>query len=120
MLRICNEAFVFGVPPRQFRESSVIPIYKAKGSSDKWQNYRGISLMSMGAKLFNGLILNRLAPKLDLHMRMEQNGLRRQRTTTHHLIFLRRLVEETKIRKEATLVLCFVDLAKAFDFVPRR
>jgi len=76
--------------------------------------------MSMGAKLYNRLILNRLAPKLDLHMRTEQNGFRWQRTTTHHLIFLRRLVEETRIRREATLVLCFVDLAKAFDSVPRR
>lgn len=45
MLRICNEAFGSGKPPPLFLESSIIPIYKSKGSCNDWKNYRGISLV---------------------------------------------------------------------------
>lgn len=36
------------------------------------------------------------------------------------MIFLRRLIKEIRVRREASLILCFVDLANAFDSVPRR
>lgn len=119
VLRICNESFRTSTVPPLFVETTVIQIYK-KGNPNEWSNYRPISLMSIGAKLYNRLILNRIAPVLDKYLRSEQNGFRPQRSTTHHILLLRRLLEETDVRKDARIILCFVDLQRAFDSVPRR
>ena len=38
------------------------------------ENYRGITLTPIAAKIYNLLILNRIRPKIDLILRKYQNG----------------------------------------------
>jgi hypothetical protein len=95
----------------------MVMIYKGKGDSALPGNYRGIAIMRTVAKLFFRLTLNRIEPALDSHLRPEQNGFRKARNTTQHILALRRLIEEVEASPEANLVLIFIDFVKAFDSV---
>ena len=46
------------------------------------KNYRGIILTSIAAKIYNALLRNRIEPKIDNILRKNQNGFRRNRSTT--------------------------------------
>lgn len=116
LLDIFNTSLATGTHPLQFLEATVIPVFK-KGNQNEWKNYRPITLMSVAAKAFNKILLNRLRV-LDSHLRPSQNGFRRQRCTLQHVFFLRRLIEEANT-KGTNLALCFVDFSRAFDSVSR-
>ena len=59
---------------------NIVPIPKS-GDLSLSGNYRGISLSSIVAKTYNRLILNRILPVLDCHLRTNQNGFRVGRTS---------------------------------------
>ena len=58
ILHICNAVYQSGVAPIQWTNNIIVPVPK-KGDLQLMKNYRGISLMSLAAKLYNRLILNR-------------------------------------------------------------
>ena len=64
------------------------------------------------------MIWNRIQPKIDPHLRMNQNVLRPEISTTTHVLGLRRLIAEVKERNLKT-TLVFIDFKKAFASVPR-
>ena len=82
-------------------------------------NYRGISLSSLVAKTYNRMIMNRIRPYLDCHLRTNQNGFRSGRSTTSHILALRRLIEGVK-ETNLEAILIFIDFKKALDTVHRR
>ena len=86
---------------------NIIPIPK-EGDLSLGSNYRCISLTSLVAKTYNRMILNRIRPHLDCHLRKNQNGLRSGRTTTSQIIGLRRLIEGVK-DKNLEAILIFID-----------
>ena len=74
--------------------------------------------MPIAAKVYNKLILNRLAPHIDPLLRRNQNGFRKGRGTLSQILSIRRILEEMrKLNKEA--IISFVDFRKAFDSVSR-
>ena len=95
----------------------IIPLPK-KGSLDVPEHYRGIALSSLAAKITNKMILNRIQPVLDHHLRNNQNGFRPARSTTAHILGLRRLIEGVKSNNLKS-ILVFVDFKKAFDSIHR-
>ena len=94
-----------------------MPIPKS-GDLSKGGNYRGISLSSIVAKTYNRMILNRLRPELDEHLRANQNGFRVGRTTMGHILALRRLIEGVKANNLPS-VITYIDFRKAFDTIHR-
>ena len=74
--------------------------------------------MSIAAKIYNKIILNRLVPFIDPLLRKNQNGFRRGRSTLSQILSLRRIIEECKLSNR-DLALVFVDFSKAFDSVDR-
>ncbi len=72
--------------------------------------------MSIAAKIYNKMLLNCLIPFVEPLLRRNQNGFRRGRSTLSQIICLRRLIEESKLKKP-NLALVFVDFSKAFDSV---
>ena len=81
-------------------------------------NYHGIALSQIAAKVFNRCILNRIRPVIDKVLRPNQNGFRQSRSTSAHILALRRICEELKNHSQEA-VLVFIDFKKAFDSVDR-
>ena len=64
------------------------------------------------------MIMNRIRPYLDCHLRKNRNGFRSERTTTSQILALRRLIERVK-DNNIEAILIFIDFKKAFDTVHR-
>ena len=117
LLKLCNHTFEHHIPPKIWCKSLIIPIPK-KGDLTIPNNYRGISLSPIAAKIYNKLLLNRILPAIDPILRKNQNGFRPGRSTISQVLVLRRIIEEIKrCNREAYLV--FVDFRKAFDSIHR-
>ena len=76
----------------------ILPFPK-KGDLGLAKNYRGITLTSIEAKIYNALLRNRIEPKIDNILRKNQNGFRRNRSTTSQILTIHRILEgvQTKI-----------------------
>jgi len=70
-------------------------------------NWRGISLMSLLAKLYNCVLLNRLRLALDPLLRKNQNGFRPGRGCPEHILCLRRLIEGFKVKGGGGVIIDF-------------
>ena len=92
VLDFCNDALLKGKKPSQWSILNIVLIPKS-GDLSIGGNYRGISLSSIVAKTCNRMILNRIKPELDRHLRTNQNRFRVGRTTVGHILALRRLIE---------------------------
>eukprot|EP00111_Clytia_hemisphaerica_P013338 TCONS_00039146-protein len=116
LLHFCN-ATLNGERPDEWGLSCIVPVPK-KGDLTKVDNYRGISLTQVAAKLYNRLILNRIRPEIDQKLRFNQNGFRPSRSTSSQVLALRRLVEEVN-NHNVEAVLTFIGFKEAFDSINR-
>ena len=92
--------------------------FPKKGDLGLAKNYRGITLTSIAAKIYNALLRNRIEPKMENILRKNQNGFRRNRSTTSQILTIRRILEGVRAKNlQATLL--FVDFTKAFDSIHR-
>ena len=96
---------------------NIVPVPKS-GDLSITDNYRGISLICIIAKMYNRMILNRIRKVLDLKLRPNQNGFRGKRTTVGQILALRRIIEGVKANN-LSAVLTFIDFKKAFDTIHR-
>jgi len=81
--------------PQDFKDASIIHLYKRKGDHACCDNHRGISLLSVAGKVLTRVLLNRLSVHVDeLGILPEsQGGFRTGRGTTD-MIFSARKLEE--------------------------
>ena len=104
-------------PIDRWTKGCILPFPK-KGDLGSVKNYRGITLASIAAKIYNALLRNRIVPQIDKILRKNQNGLRRNRSTTSQILTIRRILVGVRAKKlQATLL--FVDFTKAFDSIHR-
>ena len=64
------------------------------------------------------MILNRIQPEVEKKLRDNQNGFRKGRSTTSHILTLRRILQGARA-KNLSAVMVFIDFRKAFDSVDR-
>ena len=95
----------------------ILPFPK-KGDLGLAKNYRGITLTSIAAKIYNALLQNHIEPKIYNILRKNQNGFRRNRSTTSQILTIRRILEGVRA-KNLQAKLIFVDFTKAFDSIHR-
>ncbi|BHF74785.1 hypothetical protein SprV_0501787400 [Sparganum proliferum] len=95
----------------------LVPILK-KGDKTRCQNYRGISLIDVAAKIFAIVLLRRFQAVRDSRTRPNQAGFRAGRGCADQIFTLRRILEFRHSYQQPTAV-CFVDFAAAFDSVHR-
>ena len=100
------------------RRKSTVKEKLKKGNLGLAKNYRGITLTSIAAKIYNALLRNRIEPKIDNILRKKQNGLRRNRSTTSQILTIQRILEGVRA-KNLQVTLLFVDFTKAFDSIHR-
>ena len=112
LLRQCNAVYSQNRIER-WTKGCILPFPK-KGDLGLAKNYRGITLTSIAAKIYNALLRNSIEPKIDNILRKNQNGFRRNRSTTSQILTIRRILEGVRAKNlQATLL--FVDFTKAFD-----
>ena len=116
-LHMCNRALLENEKPEMWSLMNIVPVPKS-GDLSSTDNYRGISLICIIAKMYNRMILNRIRDVLDLKLRPNQNGFRKKRTTVGQILALRRIIEGVKANNLAA-VLVFIDFKKAFDTIHR-
>ena len=107
------------VLPQDFKDASIVHLYKKKGNRQACDNHRGISLLSIAGKILARILLNRLNAHLERgYLPESQCGFRANRGTVD-MIFAARQLQEKCMEKRVSLYTTFVDLTKAFDTVSR-
>lgn len=105
--------------PQEFKDASIVHLYKRKGNRQCCDNHRGISLLAIASKILSRVLLNRLTQHLEDGLLPEsQCGFRKRRGTVD-MIFAARQLQEKCQEQHADLYTTFVDLTKAFDTVNR-
>nr|VZI44919.1 unnamed protein product [Spirometra erinaceieuropaei] len=108
-----------GEVPQDFKDATIVHLYKRIGNRQVCDNHRGISLLNIAGKIFARILLNRLNNHLEQGLLPEsQCGFRRHRGTTD-MIFAARQLQEKCQEMRTHLYSTFVDLTKAFDTVNR-
>lgn len=120
LLRILNRIWDTGIVPKSFKESIIFPIYK-KGNKEEAKNYRGVSLLNTGGKIFTKILQKRMQKfvKENKLITESQAGYREDYSTIDHVYSLKGMIEICK-RRGKKLYACFVDKSAAFDTVNRR
>ena len=105
--------------PQEFKDATIVHIYKRKGNKRSCDNHRGISLLSIAGKILARVLLNRLLKHLEQgHLPESQCGFRAGRGTID-MVFAARQLQEKSMEQHQDLYMTFVDLTKAFDTVSR-
>ncbi len=91
-----------------------------EGDASKFDNYRGIMVGPIVAKLFAMILDKRLNEWVEQHVLCAkgQARFRKDYHTTDQLFILRTLIEQSKAKKKS-LYYCFMDLKKVFNTMPR-
>ena len=95
----------------------MVPIFKRKGDAMSCGAYRRVKLLEHAMKIVEKVLERRFWRMVK--MDEMQFGFMPGKGTIDAMFILRRLQEEY-LDKEKKLYMCFVDLEKAFDSVPRK
>jgi len=101
-----NVFWIYGDIPEEWRTAIVIPIHK-KGARNNPDNYRGISLLNTGYKIYPKMFAKRLTVIAEALLLEEQNGFRKGRSWMDCIFSASQVIEK------------LIDFKKAFDSVYR-
>jgi len=118
LLNIFNYCIETGTIPDEWKFSIVLPLFKNKGKADDCNNYRGISLLSPIAKIFETLLAEQVSFYFESNnlFHPSQHGFRKNFSCESAL---HEIISELNDAKDKRLIalLLFIDFRKAFDTV---
>ena len=117
MMELCQRVLDGKGIPTEWKTSILVPIFKGKGDVMNCSSYRGIKLLEHAMKIVERVLEKRIRRIIDLDEM--QFGFMQGRGTADAIFILRRLQEAYR-EVDKKLYICFVDMEKAFDRVPRR
>ena len=115
LARVFNLSLKEGVVPFEWKEANIIPLFK-KGSRNKSENYRPVSLTSVICKLLERLIKDHMVHFLVKHklFNSSQHGFLNARSClTNMLCFLEEITKWIHVGSPVI----YLDFQKAFDKV---
>ena len=115
-----NELYSSGSAPQSFGRSIIFPLYK-KGAQNVVSNYRGISFMDTLAKIYAGMLLERLTIWMtDENILNEfQAGFRKKYSTVDNIFNLISVCKFKLRVKRSKVYAFFIDFASVFDRINR-
>ena len=114
--KLFNKTLQSGKFPTSWKNASVTPIFKKKGSSSDPTNYRPISLLPNLSKILEKLVFNKIYEHLNNNnlLTEKQSGYRPGHSTHIQLLLLtHKLYSSLNENKDFTVV--FLDISKYFD-----
>uniref|UniRef100_A0A0A9Y6A7 RNA-directed DNA polymerase from mobile element jockey n=1 Tax=Lygus hesperus TaxID=30085 RepID=A0A0A9Y6A7_LYGHE len=120
LLNFFNEVFESDEAPKSFGRSVIFPLFK-KVARNIVNNYRGISFMNTLAKVYAGLLLERLSLWMEEEgvLNEYQAGFRKNFSTIDNIFNLTSLVKIKLRIKRSRVYAFFIDFASVFDRVNR-
>lgn len=114
LVKVVQTSWEEGKVPAAFQRALVVAIPKKPGAA-KWDDHRGITLLSVASKVLARVLLNRAraAPVHEM-----QHGFRQGNSTVDAIQVVTNVMSECR-RVGIPAVATFVDLTKAYDTVPR-
>jgi len=116
-LNLLNACWINGDIPKVWRTAVVIPVHK-NGDINNPVNYRGISLLNTGYKIYSKIIAKRLTVIAEALLIEEQNGFRKGRLCMDCIFSASEIIEKHREINIPTYI-AFIDFKKAFDSVDR-
>ena len=117
---LINKSFSSGNVPKEMKTARVTPLFK-RGNREQATNYRPISILPVFAKIFEGLMYERLMAYLQQHqiLSKHQFGFQKGKSTKGALL---RFINEIQgdLDKGLTAGAIYIDLTKAFDTVDHK
>ena len=104
-------------PINSWMKGCILPFPK-KGDLGLAKNYRGITLTFIAAKIYNARLRNCIEPKIEHILRKNQNGFRKNKSSTSQILTIRRILEGVRAKNLQATIL-FLDFTKAFDSIHR-
>ncbi|KAK3534690.1 hypothetical protein QTP86_020345 [Hemibagrus guttatus] len=117
LTRLCNIVWRSGTVPLNWAIGVVVPLFKM-GDQRVCSNYWGITLFSLPGKVYSKVLERRVRPLVEPRIQEEQCGFRPSHGTLDQLYTLHRVLEGSWEFAQP-VHMCFVDLEKAFNRVPR-
>jgi len=116
--KLINSAIDSGSIPEDWKSALVTPLFKNKGKTTDLNNYRGISVLSPMAKIFEKVLAIQITKYFEKNelFTPHQHGFRKGHsceTALHELISDLNLARDKKLVN----MLLFIDFKKAFDTV---
>ena len=111
-------ASVLSIVPVDWVIACMVPLYKGKGDMYECSNFRGISLLSVGGKVYGRVLINRIRDKTENMIAEVQNGFRRGRGCTDQIFIVRQICKKY-LGKGNDMYFAFLDLEKAYNRVDR-
>ena len=103
--------------PDVWKINAIVPIFKGKGDAMSCGSYRGVKLLEHAIKIAERVLERPMRTQMNLNKMqfafMPGKG-------TFDTIFLVMRMQEEYQKKNKKLCMCFVDMEKAFDRVPRK
>ncbi|BHF68036.1 hypothetical protein SprV_0301106600 [Sparganum proliferum] len=111
---LSQERWRQGGVPQDFKDATIVHLYKRKGNRQIGDNHRGISLLNIAGKIFARILLNRLNNHPEHGLLLEsQCGFRRYRETPD-IIFAARQLQKC-LEMQINLYPISENLKNAFD-----
>ena len=95
----------------------LVPIFKNKEDVRNCNTYRGVKLLELTMKIVKRMLERRIRELVNIDLM--QFGFMPGRGATDALFVVRRMQKEYKDKKKK-LYMCFVDIEKTFDRVPKK
>ena len=106
-----------GVYPDVLKRDNVVPIFKRKGKKTFVENYRGISIQPILAKVFEGFVNRALRSHLSNLIVDNQHGFMKSKSCVTNLTSYSDFITKTFDNKSQTHSI-YTDFRRAFDVVP--
>ena len=117
MIELCQRLLDGRGMPDEWKTSVIVPIFKGKGDVMSCRSYRGVKLLEYAMKIVERVLERQIRALANLNEM--QFGFMPGKGTVDAIFMVRRIQEEYQ-KKDKKLYMCFVDMEKAFDRVPRK
>ena len=115
--RLCTRILDNEDMPQEWKTSVVVPIFKGRRDLMGCEAYTEVKLLKHAMNIVERVLENRIRGLVAIDDM--QLGFMPGKGTAHTLSILRKIQKEFRVR-EKKLCMCFVDLEKPFDRIPRK